>query len=157
MINRVLLVNLMNCVFNSKLNMSIVILLLMLPILALGGIGIRYNHTESLPGKLYLSFPILEPKAGQIISFKLPMCDAVLAKMIVGLPGDIIDMKERTITVNGKDKGEIASGMEGIHPQVIPPGYYFVLGTHKESFDSRYEEFGLVPRESIREGLWAIY
>lgn len=31
----------------------------------------------------------------------------------------------------------------------IPKGYVFVAGDHPQSFDSRYEEFGLVPVEKI--------
>ncbi len=39
---------------------------------------------------------------------------------------------------------------EGIIPKgIIPPGYVFVAGDNPHSFDSRYEEFGLVPMEKI--------
>ena len=39
---------------------------------------------------------------------------------------------------------------EGIIPSgIIPPGYVFVAGDNPHSFDSRYEEFGLVPMEKI--------
>ena len=39
---------------------------------------------------------------------------------------------------------------EGIIPKgIIPPGYVFVAGDNPNSFDSRYEEFGLVPMEKI--------
>lgn len=31
--------------------------------------------------------------------------------------------------------------------QVVPDGMYFVVGTHKDSYDSRY--FGFVPKEKI--------
>lgn len=39
---------------------------------------------------------------------------------------------------------------EGVIPEgIIPPGYVFVAGDNPNSFDSRYEEFGLVPMEKI--------
>jgi hypothetical protein len=39
---------------------------------------------------------------------------------------------------------------EGRNPEgIIPPGYVFVAGDNPNSFDSRYEEFGLVPMEKI--------
>jgi type IV secretory pathway protease TraF len=39
---------------------------------------------------------------------------------------------------------------QGIIPEgIIPKGYVFVAGDNLNSFDSRYEEFGLVPVEKI--------
>ena len=35
--------------------------------------------------------------------------------------------------------------------QTIPQQYFFVVADHKDSFDSRYQEFGLV-RENYIEG-----
>jgi len=32
---------------------------------------------------------------------------------------------------------------------IVPEGYVFIVGDHPRSFDSRYEEFGLVPQEKI--------
>lgn len=32
---------------------------------------------------------------------------------------------------------------------VVPEGYVFVAGDHLRSFDSRYEEFGLVPQQNL--------
>lgn len=95
-----------------------------------------------------------------------------LAKRILGLPGDqIIKNRERiTIKVVGNKgarskpvkakplkikalpllratkEGNILTPLSAIY---IPEGYVFVAGDHPRSFDSRYEEFGLVPIDKI--------
>lgn len=52
------------------------------------------------------------------------------------------------ISVKRFSEGDISKG--GIIPEeIIPPGYVFVAGNNPNSFDSRYEEFGLVPMEKI--------
>lgn len=90
-----------------------------------------------------------------------------LAKRVIGLPGDFI---ERTVEgirlipknvslsplifplLNQTSKGE---SLTPVSPQTIPEGYVFVAGDHPKSFDSRYEEFGLVRIENIKgRALW---
>ena len=52
------------------------------------------------------------------------------------------------ISVKRFSEGDISKG--GILPEgIISPGYVFVAGDNPNSFDSRYEEFGLVPVEKI--------
>ena len=56
------------------------------------------------------------------------------------------------LSVKRFSEGSIFKGTipEGIIPKgIIPPGYVFVAGDNPNSFDSRYEEFGLVPMEKI--------
>ena len=40
---------------------------------------------------------------------------------------------------------------------VIPEGMVFVAGTHSDSFDSRYKEFGFVPLETVRGQVWPLF
>jgi len=144
---------------NNSLSKNVLIIFLVVAvfILAVLGVGIRYNHSESLPERFYFAVPFLDPKSGWIVSFKHPKSKALLAKIVAGMPGDLIEVKENTVMINGVPKGEIAKGMQPIQSQVISEGYFFVLGKHSESFDSRYEQFGLVPQEMVREVLWPIY
>lgn len=56
------------------------------------------------------------------------------------------------LSVKGFSEGSMSKGMifKGVIPEaIIPPGYVFVAGDNPNSFDSRYEEFGLVPMEKI--------
>ena len=51
---------------------------------------------------------------------------------------------------SGKSYSPIQSG-------TIPEGYVYVCGSHPDSFDSRYAEFGLIRVENIREKLWPLF
>lgn len=56
------------------------------------------------------------------------------------------------LSVKEFSEGSIPKGMifRGAIPEgIIPPGYVFVAGDNPNSFDSHYEEFGLVPMEKI--------
>jgi len=90
-----------------------------------------------------------------------------LAKKLIGLPGDVIEQTHKGIlvsqTFNGRQQIKIplsstllllekttdGKPLTPISEQRIPPGYVFVAGDNLYSFDSRYEEFGLVPMERI--------
>lgn len=79
------------------------------------------------------------------------------SKRVLGIPGDHIIHNQSGITVIPKEskglyllthtsKGKPLTPMS---PMIIPEGYLFVAGDNPKSFDSRYEEFGLVPKEKI--------
>jgi conjugal transfer pilin signal peptidase TrbI len=39
----------------------------------------------------------------------------------------------------------------------IPDGYLFVHASHPDSFDSRYEQFGLINIDQLKKTLWPIF
>ena len=71
-------------------------------------------------------------------------------KRIGGVPGDRVTVSERQVFVNGVSTGYAKPytfdrrALDPIVETVIPPGYYYVQGTHPDSFDSRYRASGLV-------------
>lgn len=77
------------------------------------------------------------------------------AKRVVGLPGDRIEIEGDQLHVAGHANLKVhvksLSGKD-LHPtkaHEIPEGYIFVAGDHDRSFDSRYQEFGLVPLAEV--------
>lgn len=76
-------------------------------------------------------------------------------KVIRGLAGDRITVKDRHVYVNGEDMGFAKTHsfdrrpLEPIAEMIIPPGYYYVQGTSPDSFDSRYQLSGLIRAEQI--------
>ena len=76
-------------------------------------------------------------------------------KIVRGLPGDVVTVRERTVAVNGQIVGIAKTHafdrrpLDPIAPTVIPPGYYYVQGTSADSFDSRYRSSGLVRAELV--------
>jgi signal peptidase I len=120
--------------------------------------------TKSLEGINYLlilkrRFPFQTPRArGDIVSIQghtpAYVGTHMFAKRILGLPGDRIIRKKHSLKIGDHVLPLLRQTKEG-HPlnalslKVVPPGYVFVVGDHPRSFDSRYEEFGLVKMENI--------
>jgi conjugal transfer pilin signal peptidase TrbI len=128
------------------------------------------NHSPSLGYKAFLCFKGLTPKRGDFVSIEghpTAYFEGLhYTKRLVGLPGERIQTHDnhehdnhghvnqmfvgdhfvgtlRTVTRDGKP----------LHPlkaTTIPEGYVFVSADNPQSFDSRYEEFGLVKKTCIR-------
>ncbi len=80
----------------------------------------------------------------------------VLVKQVIGVPGDLVQVREGRYRVNGVDRGRIdptlvarvgtPAGGDG-RAHALAAGEYAVLGQHPASFDSRY--FGAVRRSQL--------
>ena len=74
-------------------------------------------------------------------------------KSVIGLPGDVISMKNGAVILNGKPLAEKYVPPEyqdhfSMAPRTVPPHNYFVLGDDRSaSYDSRM--WGFVPRNYI--------
>jgi conjugal transfer pilin signal peptidase TrbI len=123
------------------------------------------NVSESLDDVRYLLIlKSTKIKRGDIVSIQghTPhyVGDHNFTKRVVGLPGDSITRDKTHMTLKAQNGAFaitfplLTQSKEG-HPltplslEVVPQGYLFVTGDHLRSFDSRYEEFGLVPMEKI--------
>ena len=106
-----------------------------------------------------------EPRRGDIVVFKYPHDERRdFIKRVIGLPGEEVSIRGRTVYINGKPLDEpyaiytrsaVRSGV-GYGPTVVPPESYFVLGDNRDnSQDSRY--WGFVRREKIRGKAVLIY
>jgi len=78
--------------------------------------------------------------------------DITIVKYIVAEEGDSVKIIRNSVFINGKEicKLKPNANFSPIMDQIIPTGYVFVMGTHPDSFDSRYEWFGLVKRSDIQ-------
>lgn len=131
--------------------------------------------SESLKGVRYiLMVKDLSFKRGNIVSIQghdtAYAKDKIFAKRVVGLPGDVIVRDKEGVKVLpvlvSSTNSRIKTPQSQVFPLLertkegkpltplttilIPQGYVFVAGDHSRSFDSRYEEFGLVPMENIK-------
>lgn len=125
--------------------------------------------SDSLKGVRYALFlKSASIKRGDIVllpNYPVPYVgEKSISKRIFGLPGDRISRDKEGIKIASQDLDlknsdpkhfpllEKTSKGEPLTPlviQVIPHGYVFVAGDNARSFDSRYEEFGLVPLDKI--------
>ena len=107
------------------------------------------------------------PKRQQIIIFKPPFEPGQpdFVKRVIGLPGDLVDVRENSVWINGKRLNEpYTIGLsrpappsmyqgafrdkENVLPYRVPANCYFAMGDNRQdSLDSRF--WGCVPRQNI--------
>lgn len=126
-------------------------------------IGIRKNVSNSLPYSYFLCRKITDVHLGMFVTFNHPKSKFAIAKQLIGLPGDMLAIRNQKLFINEVEYGALQpytlSG-QVIHPiteETIPQGYCFVYAPHPYSYDSRYAEFGLVPLDSLKEELWPLF
>ena len=116
-----------------------------------------------------------EPARGDVVVFFEPVHEQRYVKRVIGLPGDVIELKGNRLFVNGRALEYEPRGTEGgrvlvgedmgghPHPVVLTPGLpsradfgpvkvpenqFFLMGDNRDqSFDSRY--FGFIDRDRI--------
>ena len=131
------------------------------------GFGIFSEHvhfikspTDSLPQRYFVQFPKLTPKKGDLTIVYNGWYKGKIIKRIIGIAGDQISTDGHgNIFINQQKIGRAhersefgcQGGIQGsvtlttIKPQIIPEGRVFLHSPHPRSFDSRYQEVGLVP------------
>lgn len=142
--------------------------------------GLRVNATGSMPRGIYRLAPGA-PERGDLVSVCLedgafatlalkrnylragacPNGLEPLLKRVAGMPGDLLEIGQDGIAINGKlwpqsravsrdSHGRPMPKAENFGSQTIPGGLALVLSDrHPGGFDSRY--FGLVPMASLRK------
>jgi len=116
-----------------------------------------------------------QPKRGELVIFRFPEDRSrVFIKRCIGLPGDTVEVRGRTVLIGGKPLDEPyvqflepPRGSTGFDsgwpdprgnwgPQVVPVDRYFVLGDNRDnSRDSRF--WGFVPQEDLLGRATVVY
>lgn len=106
---------------------------------------------------------VRDPRQGDVIVFEYPEDPSKdFIKRIVGVPGDVVEGKDKKVYVNGKhyenphevhkEKDIIPKEMnprDTFGPVTVPAGSYFVMGDNRDrSYDSRFWKF--VRRDQIK-------
>jgi signal peptidase I len=103
-----------------------------------------------------------KPRHGDIIVFVFPEDTSKdFIKRVIGVPGDVIEVKHKSIIRNGElliesfaqykedtEQSMFVRAWEEMPPITVPPGKYFVLGDNRDrSYDSRF--WGFVDEEAV--------
>jgi conjugal transfer pilin signal peptidase TrbI len=122
--------------------------------------ALMINASDSLPNWAFYMTRTTDVKRGDYVSFVPPRHPLVIshfgakppmfAKIIYGMPGDIVTHVGGQVSINGKFVGKtkrlskrgesLAQGPTGI----IPQGCYYAGTPSKDGFDSRYAAIGFV-------------
>ena len=126
----------------------------------------------SLPGELrsYIPFmdgsdrsdiiPFQTPQRGEVIIFRYPNDPTRdFVKRVMGLPGDVLEIRDGRLLVNGEYMAEpyvTKPDRSDMSPVLVPERSYFVLGDNRGlSNDSR--DWGPVPYENLVGKAWFTY
>lgn len=126
------------------------------------GIKIPFTHLTLIP--------IQNPKRGDIVVFKFPEDpDKDFIKRVVGVAGDVIEIRNKQVYVNGKkqnhsyaihtDPTVLPAGVQprdNFGPITVPPHSLFVMGDNRDhSYDSRF--WGFVDLNAVKGEAFIIY
>lgn len=127
-------------------------------------------------GPMARVFPIRDIERGDIIVFRYPLDpNTDYVKRVIGLPGDVVEIHDKKVTVNGVQLDEPYvlhedlqiypdqpalpepfRSRDQLRPTRVPPGEYFAMGDNRDrSSDSRY--WGTVPRSMIKGRAFMVY
>lgn len=107
-----------------------------------------------------VSYRFRQPERGDIVVIRSPQSGtAPLIKRVIGLPGEIVEIKLNRVYINGEPLEEpyLEQPTPGtMSPRLVPEDHVFVLGDNRRaSNDSRF--FGMVPYEDILGRAWFCY
>jgi signal peptidase I len=130
----------------------------------------KFNYGVKLPFIRSTLIPFGTPKRGDIVVFIYPEDRSKdFIKRLIGLPGDIIEIRDKTIFLNGlpyKDgHGVYADSLiipgsvqprDNFGPITVPEDSLFVMGDNRdESYDSRF--WGVVNQRDVLGKALIIY
>lgn len=120
---------------------------------------LRYQYTNSIPGKVYLIIKNKLPRKGGLAAFWPPSNiyypHTCFIKYVKGVSGDYLKKDGQQFFLNGEFIGEAKKySQQGTilvpsESGVILKNHYFMWSPHKDSYDSRYKEIGNISSQRI--------
>lgn len=110
-------------------------------------------HRNQLPGRG--DYVFFDPPSNALVRRHFGAKPKMFGKIVYGMPGDVVGHDGSNVTINGRTVARmkpLTRFGEPLTPGVvgaIPHGCYFAGTPHKDGFDSRYADIGLVCRKQI--------
>ncbi|MCF0136684.1 MAG: signal peptidase I [Lachnospiraceae bacterium] len=104
-----------------------------------------------------------EPQRGDIVFFRFPDNESqIFIKRVIGLPGDVVEIKEGVTYINGEvlEENYLAEPAKARNfgPYEVPEDSYFMMGDNRNcSNDSRYWTHTYVSKNKILGKAYWIY
>src|SRR5712692_6235940 len=120
--------------------------------------------------------PLRDLRRGDVMVFRYPLQpDTDFVKRVIGMPGDTIEIRDKKVSINGKQLDEPYvihvdprtyplqpalpepyRSRDQFGPYTVAPDSYFAMGDNRDrSSDSRY--WGTVPRSMIKGRAFLVY
>jgi conjugal transfer pilin signal peptidase TrbI len=126
------------------------------------------NVTHSLNGHVYVIKKNELVNKGDYVGFawkgdQFYKRGAIFVKIVTGVPGDVVTIKDREVFVNGvkigraKEKSETGVPLSPIEPTVLKEGQYFVSTPYPHGYDSRYARVGLISQKDVLGRAYEIF
>jgi signal peptidase I len=103
-----------------------------------------------------MAYNYSDPDRGDVVYYTSPEDNLDQLKRIIGLPGDVVEVKNSTVYVNGIKLTEPyvkSPPAYSLGSYQVPPNNYFVLGDNRTNSNDSSAGW-TVPRENIRGRAW---
>ncbi|WP_297216451.1 signal peptidase I [uncultured Desulfovibrio sp.] len=130
-------------------------------------LGEKFTYGLKIPFTDITVYEGRDPQRGEVVIFAYPKDPSLdFIKRIVGIPGDVIEVRNKQLYRNNEpvqesyarftDPDNIFGVRDDFGPVTVPEGHYFMMGDNRDnSQDSRF--WGFVSRDAIRARAWRIY
>ena len=139
-----------------------------LAIASLPWVSYQVNMTHSLPGHVYIVLKGSKPEKGDLVAYRwrggatYPP-GATFIKVVAGVEGDAIEVRDRSVYVGGsllgiaKSHSKAGVPLEPVNSGVLGQGELFAATPHPDSLDSRYKLGGPVQPGQVLGRAYALF
>ncbi|KEO84409.1 signal peptidase I [Tumebacillus flagellatus] len=102
-----------------------------------------------------LAYEFSGPQHGDVVIFPAPHDDHDYVKRVIGLPGDVVEIRDGRLYVNGSVQTEsyVDAAAADFGPVTVSPNHVFVMGDNRHplgSLDSRDKRVGMIEISTIK-------